>query len=238
MKNNKPVFPDFMTPWHFGGQVADSFAGHVRQSVPFYELGHNLILDISEFFIRNNSLIYELGTSVGDLVKQLSLRHTPFKKKIKFIAVDSEPDMLKKAHQSLKGIKNIKLKLADVSTLAFQPCDLVISYYTLQFIHPKDRSQILQHIYKALNKGGAFILFEKMKAPDSKSQEMVTLLYETFKLRNQFSPEEIISKSHSLKSILETLTLEENLAMLRSAGFKRMVPIMQYLCFQGLVCFK
>ena len=40
--------------------------------------------------------------------------------------------------------------------------DLVISYYTLQFVPPKYRQKIIDMIYSKLNWGGGFFFFEKV----------------------------------------------------------------------------
>ena len=39
--------------WTFGDKVPDTFVDHIKQSVPLYEMGHELICQVSDFFIRN-----------------------------------------------------------------------------------------------------------------------------------------------------------------------------------------
>ena len=41
--------------------------------------------------------------------------------------------------------------------------DLIACYYTIQFIKPKYRQKIFNKVYKSLNWGGAFLLFEKVR---------------------------------------------------------------------------
>ena len=38
---------------------------------------------------------------------------------------------------------------------------MIISCYTIQFIEPKFRQNVIDKIYKSLNWGGAFVIFEK-----------------------------------------------------------------------------
>ncbi len=44
---------------------------HVSKSVPLYREGHDLILKISDYFIKDDSICYELGTSTGVLSYKL-----------------------------------------------------------------------------------------------------------------------------------------------------------------------
>ena len=74
--------------WTFGGDVCDKFDEHVTKSVPLYKIGHDLILKISDFFINDESLCYELGCSTGTLINALARRNE--NKKAKFIGIDIE----------------------------------------------------------------------------------------------------------------------------------------------------
>ena len=56
--------------WSFGGNVPDTFVDHVRQSVPYYEDGHDLVCYLSEFFCLSDSVCYELGVSTGELLRK------------------------------------------------------------------------------------------------------------------------------------------------------------------------
>ena len=49
-------------------------------------------------------------------------------------------------------------------------------------------------IYKNLNWGGAFILFEKVRAPDARFQDMTTQIHIDYKTGQGYSPEEIFIK--------------------------------------------
>ena len=49
--------------WSFGGQTAQQFDEHVSKSVPMYTEGHQIICDLSDFFLSEGSSCYELGCS-------------------------------------------------------------------------------------------------------------------------------------------------------------------------------
>ncbi len=78
--------------WKFSGDMVKKFEEHVSKSVPLYREGHDLILKISDYFIKDDSICYELGTSTGVLSYKLAER---FKNRgAKFIGIDIEEDMI------------------------------------------------------------------------------------------------------------------------------------------------
>ena len=96
--------------WNFKKKAAKNFDRHVKKSIPGYIEGHDLILDISNFFIKKDSIIYDLGCSTGTLISKLS-QHNSKKKLAKFIGVDVEKDMIKIAKK-----KKIIISLLSIKT--------------------------------------------------------------------------------------------------------------------------
>ena len=86
--------------------------------------------------------------------------------------------------------------------------------------------------------GGAFILFEKIRADDARFQDIFTTLYNEYKINNGYSCDEIISKTLSLKGVLEPFSTSGNYGLLQRAGFQDIQNVFQYLCFQGILAIK
>ena len=93
-------------------------------------------------------------------------------------------------------------------------------------------------IYKSLNWGGSFIIFEKIRASDARFQDIFSIVYNDFKLKNSFSPSEIINKTKSLKGIMEPFSDFGNRGLLKRAGFIDIIGIFQWLSFKGYLCIK
>ncbi len=223
--------------WTFGDKVPDTFVDHIKQSVPLYEMGHELICQVSDFFIRNDSLCYEIGTSTGELVRKLA-EHNKHKAETRWIGIDVEPAMVKVAEAHCADIPNITIMHDDARHMEMEKADLIVSYYTMQFVPPRYRQELFNKIYQTLNWGGAFVMFEKVRAPDARFQDIMTQLYNEFKIRNGFSGEEIVEKSRSLKSVLEPFSTQGNLDLLGRAGFKDVTSIQKYICFEGFLAVK
>ncbi|MGH2361902.1 MAG: methyltransferase domain-containing protein [bacterium] len=210
---------------------------HIRQSVPLYDAGHDLVCAVSDYFCHNDSTCYEIGTSTGQLLGKLATHHAQ-KPGIRWIGIEAVDTMVAKAREHCRGISNVEIELADALTYEFAKADMIVSYYCVQFIHPRHRQDLINRIYEWLHWGGAFIMFEKVRGADARFQDILVALYNDFKAKNGFSAEEILNKTASLKGVLEPFSTEGNLGLLRRAGFTDIMSIMKYVCFEGFLAIK
>jgi tRNA (cmo5U34)-methyltransferase len=222
--------------WRFGSDVPDHFDAHVRRSVPFYDEGHGLIAKLSDFFIGPDALVYELGCSTGTLTRRLAERTRA--EGVRFIAVDAEPAMVEVATERCRDCDNVEVCLGDIVEIDLEPADLIVAYYTLQFVRPRFRQTVFDKLYQALNWGGALLLFEKVRAPDARFQDAMTQLYADFKQEQGYSDAEILSKARSLKGVLEPFSSQGNLDLMRRAGFVDIMTVYKYICFEGFLAIK
>ena len=223
--------------WSFGAEVADAFPDHARRSIPWYRDGHELICYLSDFFVAPDSTVYDLGCSTGDLLKMLA-EYNAHKPGVRWIGLDREQDMIDRARKTCAGLDGVELYSEDILTCTLDGPDMIIAYYTVQFIEERHRQALIDRIYQALNWGGAFILFEKVGAPDSRFQDMMSCLYREFKQRKGFSSEEILNKEVSLKGVLKPFSTAGNLGLLERAGFVDVMTIMKYVSFEGFLAIK
>ena len=225
--------------WKFNGEVVDLFDDHISRSVPLYEEGHDLICDMSDFFIKPDSLCYEVGCSTGTLTLKLAI-HNQKKPEARFIGIDIEKDMIKKASGKATKIKglNVSFIADDVIELEMDNADLIVCYYTIQFINTSVRQKLIDKLYSKLNWGGALLLFEKVHGADARFQDILSALYSDDKIRQGYSADEIIAKSRSLKGVLEPFSTQGNLDMLKRAGFVDINTVQKYLCFEGFLAIK
>lgn len=212
------------------------FESHVSKSVPFYYEGHDLITKLSDFFLSEGSRCYDLGCSTGVLARKIAERNLD--KKVSVIGLDVEPDMISHACELNGDVPYLTLEAGNVLDFELKEADMIVCYYTIQFIKPKVRQLVFNKIYNALNWGGAFILFEKVRAPDARFQDLSASLYTDYKLDNGYTPENIISKTQSLKGVLEPFSTQGNIDLMVRAGFVDIMTIMKYVCFEGFLAIK
>lgn len=223
--------------WTFGEEVSKSFDQHVEASVPMYKEGHSLVCEISDFFIPTNGNVLDLGCSTGTLLGQLSNRHEG--KNVTFLGLDPVEEMI-----NMAKLKNSSHKMITFSTDDFleietsNKFDFSISYLTLQFIPASMRQRYIDKLYADLNWGGALVIFDKVRAPDARFQDICTALYTEFKLAKGFTPDNIIAKSRALKGIQDPFSSIANIEGLQRAGFKDIMTIWKYVNFEAFIAIK
>lgn len=225
--------------WKFSGDTVREFDNHVQKSVPLYNEGHTLICDLSDFFVKEDSTIYEFGCSTGTLIFKIA-EHNKVKSNAKFIGIDIEEDMISFAQQKKQSLKSLNVDFISDSILNvdLEKSDMIVCYYTMQFIRPSDRQNIIDKIFERLNWGGALIMFEKTRGCDARFQDILTALYTDFKLRNGYTPDDIVAKSLSLRGVMEPFSTQGNIDMLERSGFKDINIIQKYICFEGFLAIK
>ena len=225
--------------WTFSGETAQQFDSHVSKSVPFYTEGHNLVCAISDFFTKPDTTTYEIGCSTGSLTCKLA-RHNAEKENARFIGIDIEPEMIVQAEKRKTDLKldNVQFVVDDTLLHSYEPSDLIVAYYTIQFIRPSRRQQLFDKLYNSLEWGGALLVFEKVRGPDARFQDIMTSLYTDFKLDQGYTTEEIVSKTRSLKGVLEPFSTQGNIDLLKRAGFVDVMTVLKYVCFEGFLAIK
>jgi len=222
--------------WSFGPEVAPHFEQHIARSVPGYRQGHQMVAALSDFFLDHGSTAYELGCSTGTLTSRIAEWNQG--KDITIVGLEIQNAMVEQAKKRCKTHPNVRIEQADAVEFEFEPADLIVSYYTMQFVRPAVRQLLFDKIFRSLNWGGAFILFEKVRAPDARFQDIMSSLYVDFKLEQGFTEEEIVQKNRSLKGVLEPFSTQGNLDLLKRAGFVDYMTIFKHLCFEGFLAVK
>ncbi len=219
--------------WTFDNISLDNFEAHIERSVPNYKSTHELGLWISDFFCKENSRVYDIGSSSGNFLASLNERH--LKKELNLIGIESVEKMF---IESQKKYNKINFINSDVRDIDLEKSSFITSYYTIQFISPSYRQDVISKIYESLEWGGCFLMFEKVRAPDARFQDYMNQIYTEYKIKRGYTPQNIISKSQSLKGVLEPFSQDGNLGLLQRAGFKDIMSVYKFICFEGYLAIK
>lgn len=222
--------------WSFDG-IAGSFNDHVRRSVPLYEEGHHLTCRLSDYFVSPGSVVYDIGTSTGVLARKLADWNRG-KAGLRVIGIDPVASMIEQCRRTHAGRDDLGFACADALTYEFEKASLFTSYYVVQFIHPHVRQAVIDRIYERLHWGGALIMFEKVRGPDARFQDYMSQIYADFKLDNGYDEKEVVGKTRSLKGVLEPFSTNGNIEMLQRAGFKDIMTVQKWVCFEGFLAIK
>ena len=187
----------------------ENFDEHIDNSIFGYSTLNDSIVKMSEYFIEDGANVYDIGCSTGELLQRLKNRHP----NAKYFGIEQEKNIIKQRDD----INILQLDIRDINI--FNNASFITSVFTLQFINKKDRQGIIDKVYKGLNSGGGFIIAEKIISDSAKIQDIFTFQYYDFKAKN-FTSDEILSTERDLRKIMKPTTLQDNIEMLSSAGFK------------------
>ncbi|MCV3423589.1 carboxy-S-adenosyl-L-methionine synthase CmoA [Campylobacter lari] len=227
----KPLEKQF----EFDKSVASVFDDMVSRSVPFYTQNLKLIVELIDHFAPQNARICDLGCSTASLLLAL------YEKRKDFLlnGVDEANAMLEIAKSKCQAFgARVDFYQKNLDDFEFFINDVFIATYTLQFIRPPKRQELVDKIYQNLNENGMFVLSEKILYEDVKIAKKMIQIYEQYKLEQGYSKLEISSKREALENILIPYTQNENIAMLKKAGFSKVESIFKWVNFETFIAFK
>ena len=231
-----PQISDFT----FNEAVVRVFPDMIKRSVPGYPTIVENIGVLAAQFAQPNSVLYDLGSSLGAVTQALR-RHVKTEG-CRVLAIDNSPAMVERCREYLHAqdsmfqeLLPVEVQEGDILALTFQPCSVVALNFTLQFIAPEQRLGLLSRVHRSLLPGGALILSEKLRFEDDLEQQLLTDLHIGFKRANGYSELEIAQKRSALDNVMKPDSLEQHGARLREAGFSKVVPWFQCLNFASLI---
>ncbi len=224
--------------WKFDNNVAKVFDKHVNQSIPHYHEIQNYIASLSEWFMKDNTTIHDLGCSTGETIKKIiNLNVT---NNYKIIGYDTSRKMLDLAKKKLSNKKkNIQFKCVDVLKIKkFGKSNLFISILLFPFLNYNERKKIFKKIYNSLETGGAFICVEKIRSNSSDFEDIFNQIYFDFKLKKNLTEKEILKKAKSLRSSMNLYTEKKTLQLVKESKFKNCEVFFKCFNFLGYIAIK
>ena len=215
----------------------EGFDAHIDQSVRGYSNLWTDVLKFSEYFVEDGTCVVDIGCSTGKLLKAMKEQNDKFAPKCFYKGIEIEEDFF----PELIDEENLKFYKTDVRSFEWVTgavnCGVVTSIFSLQFMPKTNRQQIIDRIYEALVKVGAFIFSEKIFSTDSQLQEMMQFCYYDYK-RQFYSAEELLDKEVNLRHMMKPLTYQELIEMVQQAGFESVQPFWQNFNFVGIIAIK
>ncbi|MBD8622738.1 carboxy-S-adenosyl-L-methionine synthase CmoA [Pseudomonas sp. CFBP 13727] len=228
--------PDFA----FNEDVVRVFPDMIKRSVPGYPTIVENIGVLAAQFAQPNTTLYDLGSSLGAVTQ--ALRRHVRAEGCQVIAIDSSQAMVERCREYLNAQNSMFQELlpvdvieGDILALDFKPASVIALNFTLQFIPPAQRLELLARIHQALVPGGALILSEKLRFEDDQQHDLLTDLHIAFKRANGYSDLEIAQKRSAIENVMKPDSLEENRDRLLAAGFSKVVPWFQCLNFASMI---
>ena len=220
----------------FDRQVARVFPDMIRRSVPGYDTVIDMTGVLAAEYVQPDSCCYDLGCSLG--ASLLAMHRGLQTGRCRLIGIDNSAEMLQQARNYLPlddSRTPIELRCADVTQVEISNASMVVLNFTLQFIAPPKRLELLNRIRRGLLPGGILLLSEKISFADPRQQALQIEMHHAFKRANGYGELEISQKRNALDKVLIPETIERHRERLAQAGFRRSQRWFQCFNFISLV---
>jgi tRNA (cmo5U34)-methyltransferase len=225
--------------FRFDEEVVRVFPDMIARSVPGYELIVPMIGLLARRYAQPDSVIYDLGCSLGAASLAMSLAVRASGSRI--VAVDNSAAMVKQCKKHMQkngGDIPVDVRLENMLDTIVENASVVVLNFTLQFLDREQRQALINQIAAGMRQGGALLLSEKICFEDAAEQEEQTLWHHDFKRAQGYSELEIAQKRNALEDVLRPDTEAMHLERLRRAGLSGTRRWFQCFSFASYIAFK
>ena len=234
---------DGSAPFRFNEAVARVFPDMLQRSIPGYAASIEAIGSLAARYVRPGTTCYDLGCSLG--AATIAMRHGIDEPCCRVVAVDSSPAMIERCKEliaeddRLNGPETqVDVFESDIRDMTFDNASMVVLNYTLQFVAPADREELLRRIHDGLNEGGILVLSEKVVDEDPQMEQLLVDLHHEHKRRNHYSALEVARKRAALENVLVPETVAAHRARLERVGFSRSGVWLRHFNFVSIIAIR
>ncbi len=242
MNNKDNIFSspiDNIGNFSFDENVVEVFPDMIQRSVPGYSNIVSAIGMLAERFVKPNTVIYDLGCSLG--ASTLSIRRNIDQEGCKIISVDNSKAMVERCKLHVNAYRSdtpVEVIEADIRDITIENASMVVLNFTLQFLSPDDRQSLLENIYAGLRPDGILILSEKYVFEDQNSNSLLIDLHHDFKRANGYSELEVSQKRSAIENVLIPDSIPKHKERLQKIGFKNVEVWFQCFNFGSMFAIK
>ena len=223
--------------WEFDESVTDIFDDMLARSIPQYEVMRDAVTNIACEYIKPASSVIDIGCSRGEQISRLIQSYGT---NCTYHGIEVSQPMINASREKFKGFECVSLHELDLRKdwLPVDDVSVTFSVLTLQFVPMEYRLGLLKKIYNSTQKGGCFILVEKVIGGSADIDSLLTNQYYNLKHQNGYSIYEIERKRLSLEGVLVPVTANWNEEMLRLSGFTEVDCFWRWMNFSGWIAVK
>lgn len=223
----------------FDERVAAVFPDMLRRSIPGYPAIINMIETLTARYAQPGSNLYDLGCSLG--ASSLAMQQGLNVAGCRIIGIDTSEAMISRCRQiqtNQSDHAGMEFICEDITKTNIKNASVVVMNFTLQFIDPSLRVELLAKIADGMVPGGILILSEKVKFANSHVNELLIDVYHAFKKANGYSDLEISQKRTALEKVLIPESIEAHVQRLLKAGFASADVWFQCFNFMSMLAIK
>lgn len=231
-----PQVSDFV----FDQTVVEVFPDMINRSVPGYQSILQGIGQLTKRFAQPDSNLYDLGCSLG--AATLAMRqNSQHLSGVTVIGIDNSAAMVERCKLHLQGYRSdvpVSIRCEDIQQSDIRDASVVTMNFTLQFVPPEQRYDLLKKIYDGLKLGGVLLLSEKFRSSDTQMNDLLVDIHHEFKRANGYSELEIAQKRAAIENVMRVDTLDQHHERLRDIGFEHTQVWFQCYNFAAMLAVK
>jgi tRNA (cmo5U34)-methyltransferase len=232
---------DHAEDFAFTSDVANVFDDMLNRSVPFYSEVQRMVVELGSLFLAGEGALYDVGCSTANTLLGFA-NNVDADKPIRFFGIEPAAAMREKAESKLIASgQQDRVKILSDPIEKFDRLDdarVIVMLYTLQFVRPIYRAQVLRMYYDSLQVGGCLLLGEKILADNSMLSRTYVDLYHDYKRRSGYTDTEIAKKREELENVLLPYRDSENIEMLHQVGFTSVDHVFRWYNFTLYIALK
>lgn len=241
-----PIHYPKKSVFEFDEEVSSIFPDMAARSIPMYNEVHRMhaAMVLSSYAtVADVIKITDVGASRGKFYQEIcnqlhSVKDTNKKPTIEYTAMDTSPDMVRLLRRDFPEISVVELTESNAPEELKEKQDVIVMFYTLQFMRVADRRRLMQWVWRNLRYGGLFIFGNKIAQSDGLVGIYENREYINFRLANGYSIEEIEAKTEALRNVMWPLSKNAMRDTLRSLGFYDVTETTKWLQFSTGVAVK
>ncbi len=226
----------------FDERVVRVFPDMIQRSVPGYAMLVPMLGMLARRYAQPGGTLYDLGCSLGAVA--LAMQGAVRAPGARIVAVDNSEAMIQALEARLAslappaGAPPLEVRLQDIEETPIEDASVTVLNFTLQFVPPERRLDLLRRIAAGTRPGGVLLLSEKIRFEDAQEQAAQTAWHHDFKRAQGYSELEIARKREALENVLVPYRISEDLELFRGNGFEVAETFFQWHNFAGFVCVK
>ena len=230
-------------PFRFNDNVAAVFPDMLRRSIPGYAATLEAIGSLAARYVRPGTHCYDLGCSLG--AATLAMRQGIGVPDCRIFAVDVAPAMIARCREIVAEDDRLNAPPTevvivedDIRNVDIVNASMVVLNYTLQFLAPDARDDMIARIHRGMVDGGLLVLSEKVVDENAQMEALLVDLHHEHKRRNDYSSLEIARKRAALEDVLVPETVRSHRARLEHAGFAHTAVWLRYFNFVSIIAIR
>ena len=228
----KPIEKQF----EFNEEVAGVFDDMISRSIPGYENILALTKTALLEYVKEGSIV-DIGCSTANLL--ICLSQSAKERGLKLIGIDDSTHMISQAAKKAAAYEaEIEFLHLDATESPLPPANAFVANFTLQFVRPMQREELVKKIFDSLPSGGVFLFAEKLISEDKRLNRFLIDSYHAYKEKQGYSKLEIMRKREALENVLVPYSEDENKALCKKAGFSHVETLYKWCNFALFIATK